>query len=128
MLGFLITVGVFVKVEGIRKHFLRRARMPDLYKSLTSVSSKYNEALNNWPSLHKEAHFELITALPLLRVAISITKRSESPEIHSAHKAIKGAIKKFNSATSYDDAWRLYAELQSAMTSMNQLKKNMKWE
>jgi len=128
LFGLVITISVLFKVEGIRKNFLRRARMPDIHKSLSSTSSKYNESLNDWPSLYKDAHFELITAQTLLRVAVSMTKRSDSPEIHSAHKSIKSAIKKFKSTTSYDEAWRLYVDMQSAMTAMNQLKRNMKWE
>jgi hypothetical protein len=129
-IGFLITLYVLLEVKSIKNSFLRRARLPEVVKELSKVGSTLSSNLGQWPSQRNEVHCQIKVAASLLKSATKLLPKEEKKEVLQTQKKLKNAADDFNQPRfmQVDAVWDLYSDIQSAITSMNQLSKNIKWE
>lgn len=130
LLGFCITLYVLFEVKYIKNSFLRRARLPEVIKELSKAGSTLNTCLAQWPLQRNEAHCQIKVAASLMKSAIKMLPKEEKKEITRTHEKLTKAATEFNQAqfAQADAVWDLYSDIQSTITSMNQLSKNIKWE
>ncbi len=129
-IGFMITLYVLIEVKYIKNSFLRRARLPEVAKELSQVGSKLSNSLGQWPAQRNEAHCQIKVAASLLKSVAKMLPNEEKKEIIQTQKKLIAAANNFNQPqfVLVDSVWDLYSDIQSAITSMNQLSKNIKWE
>ena len=130
LIGFFITAYVLVEVRRIKSAFLARARLPDLIKELSKAGSALNIHLGQWEKQRNEARGQIKIAAALIKSALTMLPKPEKSELELIHKKLVDAAQHFSDEeySNIDAGWDLYSDIQSCITSMNQVTKNMKWE
>jgi hypothetical protein len=130
--GLIVTVFLFLEARKIRNSFLRRARLPELNKELTKVTSEISESLKKWDT-DKTPALETFSKVKALLENISPKLPSdEKRKVENylnrlqpkKYLIIKSSISELNE----DSAWELYTELSGLVTSLQQLAKDSKWD
>lgn len=129
-LGFLITAYTLYEVTRIKASFLAKVRLPDIIKELTKTGSTLNATLITWPQKRNEAISQIKISATLLKSAIPMLSGVEKKEISRIEKRLALAAKKFTNPSypNTEEAWDIYSDIQSCLTSLTQVSKNMKWE
>lgn len=132
VLGFIVTVFLFIEARKIRNSFLRRARLPEINKELSKATSKVSNHLKNWDADKTPA----LEALSNVKALLENIK----PKLPAEEKRKVGAyldrlqpkkylvIKTSVSELNEEAAWELYTELSGLVTSLQQLAKDSKWD
>jgi hypothetical protein len=115
------------QVRIIKKSFLTKARMPDIIKELTKVTSDLNKTLGGWPLQKQEAHLHIKVAISLLTSTRPLLEKNGRLEINRIHSKLSSASANF-SMVNVNVAWDLYSDLQSVLMIIKQHSQNMKWE
>lgn len=130
LVGFFVTIYVLVEVRRIKCAFLARARLPDLIKELSKAGSALSSHLSEWDSQRNEARGQIKIAATLIKSALPMLPKSEKIELTRIQKKLVEAAQHFSEErrSSVEAGWDLYSDIQSCITSLNQVTKNMKWE
>lgn len=130
LIGFFVTIYVLVEVRRIRSAFLARARLPDLIKELSKAGSALNSHLGQWESQKNEARGQIKIAATLIQATLTMLPKPEKTEMERIQKKLVDATQHFPDErhSNVEAAWDLYSDIQSCITSLNQVTKNMKWE
>lgn len=128
--GFLITVYVMIEVRSIKRSFLSRARLPELVRDLEKAGSALNASLDGWPLRRNDARSQIKIAASLLHSATSILPKEERRIASAANEKLRAAAERFDRPEfeQADPVWDLYSDVQSTITSLKQVSKNLKWE
>lgn len=132
ILGLLVTIFLYVEARAIRASFLRRARLPEVNKELTKLSSQISNQLKNWSADKGPVLESFAKAKAILE--------STKPKL-PAEKQIKveNIIKKLSPKKYYIFnvslselteilAWDIYTELSGVIMHLDQLSKDSKWD
>lgn len=131
ILGFLITLYVAYEVRDIKASFLSKARLPEYIKDLKTVGSSLSASLNNWPTDKNTAHEQIKIAVTILISSSPIIPKRDRSTIDDTIKKLKKTKDEFHSNPQCNESnhvWDLYGDIQSCITCMSQVSKNMKWE
>jgi hypothetical protein len=128
--GFLITGYVMVEVRFIRQSFRSKARLPEIITELERVGSTLNALLANWSSGRNDALLTIKNAAVLLKTAAALLPRSERAEPMRIHRRLREAARLFHQPQflGHDSGWDIYSDIQSSITSLNQVRRNLNWE
>ncbi len=132
MIGLIVTIFLFVEARKIRDSFLRRARLPEINKELTKVTSKVSDQLKNWdadknPAL--EAFSNVKALLENIKPKLPTEERKKVGDYLNRLQPKKYFfIRASISELGEDAAWELYTELSGLVTSLQQLAKDSKWD
>jgi hypothetical protein len=131
IIGAGLALLVYFEVRGIRKSYLRRARLPELVRDLGKASSTLSKALKNWPCERRLGVNQIHIAVNLLRNAGGKVPEGERKRIHAAITKLCERrlfrMEPVNDAT-LDQAWSYYNELSAVITVLEQLVKDTKWD
>ena len=137
IIGALISLYLIYALRKIHKHFLFKARFPELKKSLSNKASKlielFQEFDNNKP--------EIKHTLRLIETILKNLEKKLHGEYKSSVSNLKMEITKFNNSNSKlnkflynyvpittDNVWEIYSKLQALIEELNQKLKDSKWE
>ncbi|WP_218673443.1 hypothetical protein [Chromobacterium haemolyticum] len=126
----IVTIYVLIEVKSIKNSFLRKARLPEIIRDLSKAGSILSSTLNDLPAQRNAFHCQIKIAASLIQSTIKILPKEEKKEIERVHSKLAIAASDFNHPRlSHADAlWDLYSDIQSTISSMRQLVKNVKWE
>lgn len=129
ILGFFITIYVLIEVRHIKSAFLARARLPDLIKELSKTGSALNSDLDNWEHQKNKARSQIKVAATLIQSALAMLPKQERTAVARLQKKMLNATQHFSDEKylTLDIAWDLYSDIQSCITTLSQVSKNMKW-
>jgi len=132
ILGLCISIYLLFAIKYIKKSFLRRARLPDVIKELTSVHKDLYNNLKDWEN-------ESLHGIEKLKISISLLENLKTKLPVTEKKLINQYLKKVK-PTKYmffidnisnlesEAAWDLYSDLSGLITSLNQLKEDSRWD
>ncbi|MCX8516796.1 MAG: hypothetical protein ORN29_01750 [Rhodoferax sp.] len=128
--GFLITAYTLYEIKRIKASFMARARLPDIIKELGKNGSSLNTILGTWPSQRNEARSHIRVSATLLNSALPMLEGADKKELSKIQEKLSSAAKGFSDPDypNHDEAWDIYADIQSCITIITQVSKNMKWE
>lgn len=131
ILGFILTLLVWLQVRWIKLSYKNKARLPEIHLELSECASKINGYLNDWNNQERMAIVELTACKGLLD---NLSLKSNSALKKSASK-LKLKISGKSSRYSFkilkmnnDLAWDIYGELTSLNNLLDQTIKDSKWE
>lgn len=129
-IGFLITSYTLYEVTGIKASFLARARLPDIIEELAKTGSALSSILGTWPKQRNEARSHIKVSAALLKSALPMLAGAEKREASKIQVKLSSAANKFSEPNypSVDEAWDIYSDIQSCISSLTQVSKNMKWK
>lgn len=129
-LGFLISAYTLYEVKRIKASFLARARLPDIIKELSEAGSALNTILGKWPKQRNEARGYIKVSATLLKSALPMLVGEEKKEISKIQEKLSVAANNFSNPNypNTNEAWDIYSDIQSCLTTLTQVSKNMKWE
>ncbi|MEJ8675690.1 hypothetical protein [Chromobacterium amazonense] len=129
-IGFGITIYVLIEVRSIKNSFLRKARLPEVIRDLSKAGSALSSTLSGGVSQRNESHCQIKIAASLIKSTIRILPKEEKEEIVRVYSKLATAASDINypRLSNEDALWDLYSDIQSAISSMKQLVKNLKWE
>lgn len=132
LLGTVISIVLLWEARKIRKSFLRRARLPEIIKELNLAHKSIAKHLKTWELEEKEGIQYFTIAKELLdnlkhklpdtekkKVSVYIQFLIERKWLFLTYTATEIPIEK---------AWQMYTELSGIITTLNQLKKDSKWD
>jgi hypothetical protein len=131
-IGLFVTIFLLIEAQKIRKSFLRRARLPTITRELSKTTSDISTSLKVW-SKDKNSALEQFAKIKGLLENIKQKLPSEEK------KQINGLLNKLQpkrywlfksniSELTEDMAWDLYTDLNTVVTSLEQLVKDSKWD
>lgn len=137
IIGALISLYLIYALRKIYKHFLFKARFPELKKSLSNKASKlielFKEFDNNKPEIKHN--------LRLIETILKNLEKKLHGECKRSVSNLKMEIAKFNNSNSKlnkilnnyvpittDNVWEIYSKLQALIEELNQKLKDSKWE
>lgn len=132
IIGLIVTIFLFFEARKIQKSFLRRARLPEITKDLGKETSELCRTMAIWSTDNKPA-LEILAKIKGLLEYIKPKVPSEEK------KKINDLLKKFYpkkymvlnsnlSGISENSVWDIYCDLNTIITSLNQLIKDSKWD
>jgi hypothetical protein len=128
--SFIITLIVFFEVKDIKNSFRRKAILPEITRDLSKTASSLSSSLGSWPEQKYEVISQIKIAISLLKSAKKILPKEEAQEIEKLILKLDRAVNASGDSRSpeAEAAWDLYSDIRSAVTTMEQLSKNTKWE
>ncbi len=125
VLGFLLTVQVFINLKSIKRSYIFIARAPELLEKLethaSNISAYQNDFSNSIPQIELELAGAEIT-LKFLKSKVNMSAKG------SINKVLK-VVKKFNGVNrSKDNLWLVYLEMQKLISEVKELQSDQKWE
>lgn len=130
--GLVVTIFLFIEARNIHNSFLRRARLPEITKDLAKETSDLCKTMANWSTDNKPALEILAKIKGLLEY---IKPKVPSEEKKKINNLLKNFYPKkhmiFNSNLSdisENSAWDIYRDLNTIITSLQQLIKDSKWD
>lgn len=132
IIGLCISIYLLFAIKFIKKSFLRRARLPDVIKELTSVNKGLYNNLKDWEneSLHGIEKLKIsIGLLENLKPKLPVTEKKLVSQYLKKVKPTKYLFfaNKINNLES-EAAWDLYSDLSGLITSLDQLKEDSRWD
>ncbi len=131
--GLIVSIYVLYDLQKIKQSFLRKARLPDAYKSLTTINTSLSKSIKNWESNPNEVLEDLAKIRAILGNIHSKLSGEECKQ--SAKKLMvkldsgKGFLHKNNLRNlTNNEMWDIYTELQKVIESFNQLIKDNQWD
>lgn len=132
IVGLFVTIFLYIEAKEIRKSFLRRARLPEVNKELTKISSQISNQLKNWstdkgPALESFAKAKAIleSTKPKLpaekKIKVETLLRKLSPKKYYIFNISLSDLSEIL-------AWDIYTELSGVIMHLDQLSKDSKWD
>ena len=131
IVGVLLSILVYREAKEIRRSFLRKARLPELIADLGKTSKTLSKCLIDWPN-------EKRAGIKEIHVAVGLLENVEKKIPDEQRKRIRTAIAKLSKRRLFkkeavtdateDQAWDYYNELSAAITALEQLVKDTKWD
>lgn len=131
--GFLLTIRLLILTKKIRKEFQSKARIPELRKTLVATVKSLTTLLQDWQRNRNQIVVALTTCQPVLESLKVKLSRSQSSSSRNLLKALRAKRRNWlgfqtHHEHSEEDVWRIFAELQGVIASLEQLEKDAKWE
>lgn len=130
--SLVISIYLIFGINKIKRSFLRKARLPEVLKDLTEANKKLSKNLKDWKSENKYGIEQLIISKGLLKNLKEKLPDNEKKIVARFIKSLEPKKyllfkEKINNISS-DEAWEFYSELSGLITSLEQLKKDSRWE
>ena len=128
--GFFITIVVMVQVWSLRRSFRTRARLPEIVRDMEAIGSLLSAALEGWPAKRTEARGHIKNAASVMQSADSFLNKPVRTRTKQIQRKLDAAALAF-SDKKFDDpetVWDLYSDIQSVITGLNQISKNLRWD
>jgi VIT1/CCC1 family predicted Fe2+/Mn2+ transporter len=132
IISLIVSGFLLYEARKIRDSFLRRARLPEVIKELSTVNNQISKSLKDWETEEKEGINQFTIAYELLDNLISKLPDNEKQKVLTYMPKLK--VKKllfFSSVITTADsnkAWELYSGLSGIITALKQLQKDSKWD
>lgn len=129
-IGFLITAYTLYEVKRIKSSFLARARLPDIIKELGKAGSALSTILGTWPNQRNDARSHIKVSATLIKSALPMLTGTNKKELSKIQERLSRAAIGFSNPVfpNTDEAWDIYSDIQSCITTLTQVSKNMKWD
>jgi hypothetical protein len=125
IVGFVITVFVFIDVKRIKRYYKFVGRVPDLKKNLKQHATNINNYLNDYSNFGSEIQAEITLAEVTLKSLITKTDGQVKQSIISLLKDIQ----LFNSTKGDEDLLRkIYLGMIKVEAEIVNVRKDQKWE
>jgi hypothetical protein len=133
VLGFLLTIWVLVETYSIRRTFALRGRTPQLRRSLATAARALPPLLRAWPGTKNETLAILANAravLENLHRKLPRKERTAVAQLLSDLRERRVGLFKRVPISDYTDQemWKLFADLQGVIASLEQREKDATWE
>ena len=132
IIGLGVTIFLLVEARAIRKSFLRRARLPNVTRELSELTSEISSRLKNWSGDEKpviESFARIKGLLENLKPKLPTEQQKQVDDFLRKLQPRKYLLLKAGlSELSEDKAWSLYADLNTVVTSLAQLVEDSRWE
>lgn len=133
VVGFFMTLWVLALTRTIKRTFALRARTPQLRKALTVKVNTLRPLIKAWPQNRNEALGVLANARALLENLQTKLPRNERTAVDRIVRELNGRriglFRRMHPAEySEDDLWKIFADLQAIITSLEQREKDVTWE
>ena len=130
--GLFVTIFLLMEARKIRKSFLRRARLPTITREMSKTTSDISSSLKTW-SKDKNSALEQFAKLKGLLENIKPKLPSEEKKqinelLNKLQPKRYWLFKSNLSELTEDMAWDLYTDLNTVVTSLEQLVKDSKWD
>lgn len=132
VIGLFVTIFLFIEARKIRNSFLRRARLPTVTRELSKITSQISKSLKNWDqdkSLALEKFAKVKGLISNIKKKLPSEEQKQINEFLSKLQPTKYFI--FQSSISdinLDMAWNLYTDLNTVVTTLEQLIEDSKWD
>lgn len=125
ILGFLLTIIIFLTLRSIRRFYVFTARMPELLKKLINHASKIAEYQKEFSNSQQEIELELAKT----EVVLNSLKKKVSRQTKSAVNSMLKTVNTYNNSSNDSDSlWAVYVEIQKLITEIHELQSDLKWE
>jgi len=124
ILGLLITIWILFNLNGIRKDFLFKARIPHLIQKLEKHSSLLSTYLQDFVGSKQMINLELGKCRANLKSLRSKLPRSSRGSV----KKLESQIQTNTPISSKEKTWAIYTELNSLIEAMKNLEQDKQWE
>lgn len=133
LLGFGLTVWVLIVTRSLKRTFALRARTPELRKSLEASAKKLSALLGRWPESKNETFALIANARAVLENLSAKLPRSEKSAVACLVKEMRGRREGWLTYTpiaryTEDDLWKIFADLQGVIASLEQRERDASWE
>lgn len=132
LLGFVITLLLFHEAYKLRLSFLRRARIPEMIEELKAKSQIMSKNINDWNNQHRSFIEQALIIKGILENLKEKLVSSEKKKVIKFLDMLKPKkwfiFDKKLTELKEDEAWIIYAELSSVITSLVQHEKDSKWD
>ncbi|OQW75286.1 MAG: hypothetical protein BVN35_09325 [Proteobacteria bacterium ST_bin11] len=132
IIGLIITIFLFFEARTIRRSFLRRARLPTITKELEKATSEISNKLKTWSTNERPAleMFAKVKALlENIKTKLPIEEQKKINEFLRKLQPRKYMVFKSSiSEITEDKGWSLYTDLNTVVTSLQQLVKDSQWD
>lgn len=133
VLGFGMTLWVLLLTRSIKRTFALRARTPQLRLSLTAAVNSLRPLIKDWPTNRNDALGVLANARALLENLQAKLPRNDRAAVDRIVRELNGRrislFRRIHPAEySEDDLWKIFADLQAVVTSLEQREKDVTWE
>jgi len=132
IIGLIITIFLFFEARTIRRSFLRRARLPTITKELEKATSEISNRLKTWSTNERPAleMFAKVKALlENIKTKLPIEEQKKINEFLRKLQPRKYMVFKSSiSEITEDKGWSLYTDLNTVVTSLQQLVKDSQWD
>ena len=125
ILGFLLTIIIFLTLRSIRRFYVFTARVPELLKKLINHASKISEYQKEFSNSQQEIELELAKT----EVVLNSLKKKVSRQTKSAVNSMLKTVKSYNNSSNDSNSlWAVYVEIQKLITEIQELQSDLKWE
>jgi len=125
ILGFLLTILIFLTLRSIRRFYVFTARVPELLKKLINHARKISEYQKEFSNSQQEIELELAEA----EVVLNSLKKKVSRQTKSAVNGTLKTVKTYNNSSNDSKSlWAVYVEMQKLITEIQELQSDLKWE
>ncbi|QAR45566.1 hypothetical protein EQG67_07245 [Kosakonia cowanii] len=136
IVGFFMTIWVVKTTNELKKKFKQKGRIPEIHSDLKNKASTISSLLagrESWESIKGELSKEIGDCIPLIENLIEKLKdenKSKVTEMLNKVAPRKGILRKRERQEIADKAhaWRLYEDLSSLNTRVDQILKDMRWD
>jgi hypothetical protein len=123
IIGFGLTIYVFLGVKRIRKQFLSRATLPGLLRDLKLRASELNRSLVKF----EESGQTILTILARCETIIDNLKGRVPNSNFVNIRTLKKAIRTYRADSNVDNAWDVYNQLQAVIDDLKYFNKDRLW-
>jgi len=125
VIGFIVTILVYLDVRRIKKAYIFAGRAPDLAKSLKHHSSAFNEYLNDYEGFRPQILEELARA----EVTLKSLEKKTGGSLKQSVSHLLNNVKRINHSTPDEDGLRaIYLGMIKVQAEIAELQKDRLWE
>lgn len=132
VLGLIVTIFLFLEARQIRNSFLRRARLPEVCRDLSKLTSQLSGHLKGWNENKKPSLENFSKIKALLENIKEKLPGDEKKKVNECLMELSPRQSWFSRGSLSDlteeEAWRRYTELTGLVMSLQQLIKDSKWD
>ena len=126
LVGFIITLWVFVEIRRIRSHYVFKGRVPQHTKKLKRSASKIADYMNDFEDMLPQIKLELVSIeVELESLAKKLDRRSRQ-SINELLKRIRLCVG--DRSKSISDLRGIYRDLHRVIARVEELQKDLNWE
>lgn len=131
IVGFIMTILVFIETKSLKKVFKRKVRLPQIQKSLRDSSSKINTYLNDWDNKKDAIKQEFAICVVLAESFSEKLSAKNKPKINEfldeiRPKGVFGRKRIPINIESSEQAWALYGHLSTLNSRIDEIVNDMK--
>jgi hypothetical protein len=122
VIGFFLTIAVYIGLRRIRTFYVFRARVPELADRLREKASTIATLLADYEGSKQQIQIELAEVVVLAR---SVRDKSAGDPKVEAKQLLKLIQKRAEAA---DAAWGIYVQMQTLLVTLREIQLDLKWE